>query len=69
MQIPTLLIAGALDAKFTAQAQAMAAALPQARAEIVPNAGHNVHLEQPDLYSRLVLDFLVQQDQPLLTNN
>lgn len=57
LRAPTLLIAGALDEKFTAIARAMAARLPAARLEIVPDAGHTVHLEQPDLFQHLIAGF------------
>ena len=57
LKIPVLLIAGALDTKFTAIAQRMAQALPQSQLSIVPAAGHTVHLEQPQLFASLVGDF------------
>ena len=57
LNIPVLLIAGALDTKFTAIAQRMAQALPQSQLSIVPAAGHTVHLEQPQLFASLVGDF------------
>jgi len=56
--IPTLLIAGALDPKYAAIAGDMAARLPDARAAIVPEAGHAVHLEQPAEFELLVAAFL-----------
>ncbi|MGQ9480850.1 2-succinyl-6-hydroxy-2,4-cyclohexadiene-1-carboxylate synthase [Chloroflexus sp.] len=55
---PTLLITGALDSKFCAIAAQMAALMPNARHEIVPDAGHAVHLEQPDVVATLVSAFL-----------
>jgi 2-succinyl-6-hydroxy-2,4-cyclohexadiene-1-carboxylate synthase len=57
LRIPVLLIAGALDTKFTAIAQRMAQALPQSQLRIIPGAGHTVHLEQPQLFASLVGDF------------
>ena len=48
--IPVLLIAGELDTKFTTIALAMARLLPQAQVCIVPEAGHAVHLEQPEKF-------------------
>ncbi len=44
---PTLLIAGELDHKFAQIAARMHEAMPDTRLEIVANAGHAVHLEQP----------------------
>jgi 2-succinyl-6-hydroxy-2,4-cyclohexadiene-1-carboxylate synthase len=32
--------------------------LPQSRYEIVPKAGHTIHLEQPDFYVALIRNFL-----------
>jgi len=55
---PTLLIVGAWDDKFRAIGRAMAAALPRARLAIVLDAGHTVHLEQPEEFDRLVTDSL-----------
>jgi len=57
LHIPVLLIAGALDIKFTKIAQRMAQLLPQAQLHIVPTAGHTVHLEQPHIFTTLVKDF------------
>lgn len=58
VQAPTLLIAGERDNKFTAIARRMASLIPRAQLAIVPDAGHTVHLEQPDMYTRLILDWM-----------
>jgi 2-succinyl-6-hydroxy-2,4-cyclohexadiene-1-carboxylate synthase len=58
LQRPVLLIAGALDAKYRAIAADMGAAIDGARVEIVPDAGHAVHLEAPERFHDLVSDFL-----------
>jgi 2-succinyl-6-hydroxy-2,4-cyclohexadiene-1-carboxylate synthase len=56
---PTLLVAGALDAKFAALAEEMAAAIgPSARVALVPGAGHAAHLERPDQTAALIEEFL-----------
>src|SRR5579884_991738 len=55
--IPVLLIAGELDTKFCTIARQMAQALPQARLSIVPDAGHKIHVEQPEVFDTLVMDF------------
>lgn len=49
---PILYIAGECDQKYAAvAARAQAAGLPAA---LVPNAGHNTHLEQPDAFFELL---------------
>jgi len=55
---PTLLIAGALDAKYVALGRLMERSMPQARLSVVEGAGHAVHLEQPAAFASLVADFL-----------
>ncbi len=56
--VPSLLVVGALDAKFIDIGQATVQRLPKARLVVVPGAGHTVHLEQPAAFDRLVLDHL-----------
>lgn len=58
LRLPVLLITGALDTKYCELAQSMAARLPCAQFEIVPEAGHAVHLEQPETFSAAVRAFL-----------
>lgn len=55
---PVLLIAGEQDPKFVQIATDMDAALPNAHLEIVPDAGHAIHLERPQIYLSLVSQFL-----------
>ncbi len=57
LRVPTLLITGANDAKFTAIARKMAAELTLGWHVIVPTAGHAVHLEAPEDWVREVRDF------------
>jgi 2-succinyl-6-hydroxy-2,4-cyclohexadiene-1-carboxylate synthase len=52
--IPTLLLAGAEDARYIAFAERLAAAIPQSRVEVVAASGHAVHLEQPEATARLL---------------
>lgn len=54
MQMPTLLIVGALDSKFRRINAAMSDAIPNARLEIITGAGHNTHLEKPGEFARVV---------------
>lgn len=58
LTLPTLLIAGELDDKFTEIGREMASVLPHAQLAIVPGAGHTIHLEQPERFDELVLRFL-----------
>jgi len=58
IRCPTLLLAGALDPEYTALAQRMAAAIHDAEVALIPDAGHNIHLEQPEAFRRAVLDRL-----------
>ncbi len=58
LTISTLLIAGDLDPKYCAIAARLAQMLPRATLQIVPDAGHNVHLEKQKVYLQLVQNFL-----------
>jgi 2-succinyl-6-hydroxy-2,4-cyclohexadiene-1-carboxylate synthase len=58
LPMPVLLLAGELDEKFVAINQEMAALIPGAQLEIVPGAGHAIHLERPLLYGELIRNFL-----------
>jgi 2-succinyl-6-hydroxy-2,4-cyclohexadiene-1-carboxylate synthase len=58
MRRPALLLAGELDIKFSGIAGEMARALPDATMDTIKDAGHAAHLEQPDAFHRVVLDFL-----------
>lgn len=55
LTIPTLLLAGELDTKFVTINRQMAALLPNAHLEIVPGAGHTVHLERPLAWQESVI--------------
>ena len=57
---PTLVIVGAID-PARASAEQVAAGIPGARLAIVDGAGHTPHLERPEAFRRLVIDFL-QED-------
>ncbi len=61
LTIPVLLLAGILDRKFCAIAQHMAQSLLNAHVHIIPAAGHTVHLEQPELFDQIVIDFCTKE--------
>lgn len=56
--IPTLLIAGELDGKYTMLAREMREQCPDARVAAIAGTGHNVHLEAPADYTQLVRGFV-----------
>lgn len=58
VKVPVLLTAGRLDTKFSAIAEDMGRAIPDARIEIIEGAGHCAHLEQPAAFNAVLLDFL-----------
>ena len=47
ISIPTLLMAGEEDLKFTQVAERMAAGIPRSVLRLMPRAGHAIHLENP----------------------
>ena len=56
--VPAAYVAGALDAKYRAAAESLETELGGAICTcIVPNAGHNIHLEQPEAFASELLDF------------
>jgi 2-succinyl-6-hydroxy-2,4-cyclohexadiene-1-carboxylate synthase len=56
--VPVLVVAGALDTKFAGIAERLAAALPRADLALVEDAGHTVHLEQPEAFLAVLLPWL-----------
>jgi 2-succinyl-6-hydroxy-2,4-cyclohexadiene-1-carboxylate synthase len=58
LTLPVLAVAGALDEKYAQIADRMAGRLPNGQAALIPDAGHAAHLEQPETFSGLLLDFL-----------
>ncbi len=58
IEIPTLLLSGSLDEKYQTVVMQMAGEMPNAKVEIISNAGHNTHYEKMDDYCRVVTEFL-----------
>jgi len=58
LTIPCLFVAGEDDPKFSAIAERMAAAVPNARTAIIHNAGHCAHLENTPRFTPELLRFL-----------
>jgi 2-succinyl-6-hydroxy-2,4-cyclohexadiene-1-carboxylate synthase len=64
VDVPVLLVAGALDRKFVALAHDLAGRLPHAEICEVAGAGHAAHLEQPEAFVHAVEDFLRRATAP-----
>ena len=61
MRTPTLVLWGAHDQYGSvSDGRALAEAVPGARFEVIPGAGHNAHEERPDEVNRLVTAFLAE---------
>ena len=59
IRIPALVLAGADDQIIpAAEAELMAAAIPQASSVTLPRAGHLLNLEQPSLFNNAVSQFI-----------
>ena len=55
---PTMVIAGAQDARFIDASRQLAKTIPNAELEVISGAGHMVNLERPDEFNRVLLAFL-----------
>jgi pimeloyl-ACP methyl ester carboxylesterase len=59
LQVPALVIAGALDhPEILRAADVMAAAMPNAQKAIIPGGAHLPNMDNPTEFNRIVLDFL-----------
>jgi 2-succinyl-6-hydroxy-2,4-cyclohexadiene-1-carboxylate synthase len=64
IDVPVLLIAGALDRKFVGIAGQMGVRDADATLSVVPGAGHAVHLERPQEFLDDVREFLARCERP-----
>lgn len=62
LKVPTLVVAGARDAKFAALAAEMCALIPGCQRRLVTDAGHVAHLENRATFVRLLSEFLERSD-------
>ncbi len=61
LSISTLIVLGQLDIPDVLTiGETLGEELPEAQTVTIPNAGHMVHMEKPQEFNRLVLDFLSQ---------
>lgn len=56
--VPATFISGAMDAKYTGLSGRMAGLCRDGQSVIVENAGHNVHVEQPNAFVRCIEEHL-----------
>jgi len=62
LEMPVLAVAGADDAKFSAEAHRLAEAIgPNAEVAIIPGAGHAAHLEQPEAFLAVLRPWLARR--------
>ena len=57
LERPVCLVVGEEDRKFQGIAEDLAARLPRARVELVPEAGHAAHLENPRAFAEIAVRF------------
>ncbi len=58
-EVQTLFVVGAEDSIFPPAAlEAMHQKMPSSEFALVPGAGHSVYYEKPELFNRLVVEFL-----------
>jgi pimeloyl-ACP methyl ester carboxylesterase len=58
IRVPTLIVVGDRDQPFLAPSRYMARKIPDARLEIIKDAGHAANLDQPEVFNRVLLEFL-----------
>ena len=60
LTVPTLVLTGDEDWPCLAPSVLMKREIPTAALSVMPNCGHTINLEDPDLFNRIVGDFIVQ---------
>lgn len=60
MTVPTLVLTGDEDWPCLAPSVLLKREIPSAALAVMPNCGHTINLEDPDLFNRIVGDFIVQ---------
>lgn len=58
IKVPTLIIVGEKDEPFRGASEYMAAKIPGASLEVIPDAGHAANIDQPDAFNRVLVAFL-----------
>jgi pimeloyl-ACP methyl ester carboxylesterase len=60
MTLPTLILTGDEDWPCLTPSVLMKREIPSAALAVMPNCGHTINLEDPDLFNQIVGDFIVQ---------
>jgi pimeloyl-ACP methyl ester carboxylesterase len=61
IQVPTLLVAGGSDhPEILRGVELIAAAIPNSQTSIIPHTAHFPNMEQPDIFNRMLLEFLAR---------
>jgi len=60
MTVPTLILTGDEDWPCLTPSLLMKREIPSAALAVMPNCGHTINLEDPDLFNQIVGDFIVQ---------
>jgi pimeloyl-ACP methyl ester carboxylesterase len=60
IDVPTLLVTGDEDEQCLEPALLMKRTIPTAGLVVLPRAGHTINLEDPDLFNRVVFDFIAE---------
>ena len=60
LTIPTLILTGDEDWPCLAPSVLMKREIPSAALAVMPNCGHTINLEDPDLFNQIVGDFILQ---------
>ena len=63
LDVPTLIMTGDEDAPCIETSIFMKRCIPKSGLAVIPQSGHAINLEEPDLFNRLVLDFLTAVEQ------
>jgi pimeloyl-ACP methyl ester carboxylesterase len=58
IRVPALVIVGDQDQPFVAPSEYMAKKIPGARLAVIPGAGHSSNLDQPEIFNRVLREFL-----------
>jgi pimeloyl-ACP methyl ester carboxylesterase len=62
MKVPVLILAGEEDSPCIKPSHFLKRTIQTAAISVLPNSGHTINLEEPELFNKLVQDFLTEVD-------